>query len=273
MLTLPLRKENVMRKKSSPIIEILLLFLLCFCCPREASAQTTDSWSVPVRIQIGTSNFRLHLGVRPNATDGFNVGIDTLAPPPAFTPYAVFSISAFPNTLRADFRGPGSPITWNLRVINSADQPIQISWDVGQVPLSSTFILNDTLDMLTENSATFTGDRTVSLKYTAISTGLADPGVTGKMPQRFSLRSYPNPFITAATLEIEAPAPSSFVVRIFNLLGQEIRTLPHSRVAPGRVLLAWDGRDKMGRMVPAGVYICRVESEGQSVLSKLYHLR
>ena len=273
MMILPLLKESVMRTRSGLITTSLWLFLLCFCSPRAASAQTTDSWSVPVRVQIGTFDFALRLGVHPDATNGFNVGIDTLAPPPAFSPYAVFVIPVFPNTLRADFRAPDSAISWNLRIINSADQPIRISWESGQVPISSTLTLDDTLSMLAEDSVTVVGDRIVPIKYAAITTGVANPAVTGKMPRNFSLQSYPNPFVTAVTLEIDLPVPSPFVVRIFNLLGQEIRALHHARVTPGRVLLSWDGRDGMGQVVPSGVYFCRLESAGKSVLSKLYYLR
>jgi flagellar hook assembly protein FlgD len=48
-------------------------------------------------------------------------------------------------------------------------------------------------------------------------------------------------------------------VRIFDLKGREIKTL-YSGLCLGPSRAVWDGRDQDGARVPAGVYICHVQS-------------
>jgi hypothetical protein len=260
-----------MRQRNRLIPAVLWLSLLYGHGAKEANAQTTNSWSVPVRIQIGAFDLPLRFGVHPNATVGFNAGIDTLAPPPAFTPYAVFSIPVFPNSLQADFRAPASAITWNLVILNSAQQKIRVSWNTSQFPASAALALNDTLNMLVKNSAEFTGDRTLAIKYASTVPVTSTP--VSKAPETFSLRSYPNPFVTTTTIELSLPIFAPVAVRIFNVLGQEVRAFKHAPITPGRLAIEWDGKDAKGTPVPTGLYLCRLEAAGRVVLGKLYRVR
>ena len=56
-------------------------------------------------------------------------------------------------------------------------------------------------------------------------------------------------------------------LKIYNLLGQEVRTLVHARQSAGEYSVHWDGRDNLGKAVSSGVYIYRL-SAGNSVQSK-----
>ncbi len=256
-------------------IMVATLPLLCCLGQRYALAQTDNSWTVPIRIQIGNNAFDLYLGVRPNATAGFDASIDTIAPPPPFTPYTVFSIPVFPNTLQADFRDPNNSNSWNLRILNTNGATSNISWNAGQVPSSvpALFIvsLKDTVNMLTTATKTYVGDQSLKISFpTPVSVNSRPTGTT---LESFDLRSYPNPFATTMTFEVNLPASRPVVVRIFNLLGQEIRAFRLAPVAPGRLKILWDGQDARGIPAPNGVYFARLESRGVSVWRKLYRVR
>ncbi|RMD87901.1 MAG: hypothetical protein D6813_12920 [Calditrichaeota bacterium] len=70
--------------------------------------------------------------------------------------------------------------------------------------------------------------------------------------------NYPNPFNPNTTIKFYIPAgedeasPVSLVV--FNVLGEQVKTLYQGTRAPGQYEVRWDGLDEFGRVVPGGVY-------------------
>jgi uncharacterized lipoprotein YddW (UPF0748 family) len=80
------------------------------------------------------------------------------------------------------------------------------------------------------------------------------------LPDRFALApNYPNPFNAATRIEFTIPAhhsPVPISLKIFNVMGQEVRVLVDEPMGPGRYTAYWDGRDKSGRQVASGVYFC-----------------
>jgi aminopeptidase N len=84
----------------------------------------------------------------------------------------------------------------------------------------------------------------------------------------FSLRpNFPNPFGESTSIEVEfgqdAPSEASAGLRVYNLLGERVRSLGTVRRenAPLRTV-EWDGTDDSGRRLPSGIYIVRLEGEG-----------
>jgi flagellar hook assembly protein FlgD len=45
---------------------------------------------------------------------------------------------------------------------------------------------------------------------------------------------------------------------VYDIVGREIVRLIDSRVEPGYHQVTWNGRDKVGREVPTGIYIARI---------------
>ncbi len=78
------------------------------------------------------------------------------------------------------------------------------------------------------------------------------------------MQNFPNPFNQGTVIRLELPEPSSVTVRIYNILGQEIRTLEGGTRYVGIVDLRWDGTSKAGLYVASGVYIYRVEMRSLS---------
>jgi len=84
---------------------------------------------------------------------------------------------------------------------------------------------------------------------------------------RLSLgQNYPNPFNAATTIPYHLSAVGrpriAVTLRVYNLLGQEVRTLVNEVQKPGRSEVVWDGKDKRGKEVSSGVYFCRLEVMG-----------
>ncbi len=96
-------------------------------------------------------------------------------------------------------------------------------------------------------------------------------------PDAFALnQNYPNPFNTNTHIGFTIPSgngPLATSLRIFNILGQGVRTLADMTMAPGRYTLIWDGRDESGQTVASGVYFCRLSAGEHHQVRKMVLLR
>jgi len=91
------------------------------------------------------------------------------------------------------------------------------------------------------------------------------------LPREVKLeQNWPNPFNTKTIinyqLSIINSAPTT--LKIYNILGQEVRTLVDGKQPPGYYSVRWDGRDNQGKEVSSGVYFCRLEVEGLKAESR-----
>ena len=67
-------------------------------------------------------------------------------------------------------------------------------------------------------------------------------------------QNYPNPFNPETEIRFQFPEAGHSVVRIYNTLGQEIRTLADGQYEAGFQSISWDGKDNNGQLVASGIY-------------------
>jgi subtilisin-like proprotein convertase family protein len=93
-------------------------------------------------------------------------------------------------------------------------------------------------------------------------------------PESFALlNGYPNPFNSSTTIRYVVPRHAYASLTLYNMLGQEVRSLVAGPVAAGEHRVLWDGRDERGVDVATGVYLIRLESAGRLATGKLMLLR
>ena len=85
------------------------------------------------------------------------------------------------------------------------------------------------------------------------------------IPESFALcQNYPNPFnsMTLITYDIPASAVEGVhvVLKVYNILGQVMRTLVDEHKQPGRYQVSWDSNTASGSPVASGIYIYRIEA-------------
>jgi len=80
-------------------------------------------------------------------------------------------------------------------------------------------------------------------------------------------QNYPNPFNPVTAIDFNLPHSASVNLKIFNVLGQCVRTLINSRKSSGRHTVYWDAQDNAGIPVSTGVYFYRL-SVGDQVESR-----
>lgn len=93
-------------------------------------------------------------------------------------------------------------------------------------------------------------------------------------PKSFALyQNHPNPFNPETIIRYQFPQESEVSLTIYNLKGQEIRTLVDEKKQAGFYNIAWKGKDNAGRQVASGVYIYRIQIGDFTGVKKLTLLR
>ncbi len=70
-------------------------------------------------------------------------------------------------------------------------------------------------------------------------------------------QNYPNPFNPATTIEFQIPEAAQVHIRIYDILGREVRNFVHEHFPAGIHRIHWDGKNSAGMTVASGVYLYR----------------
>jgi serine protease len=79
-------------------------------------------------------------------------------------------------------------------------------------------------------------------------------------------QNYPNPFNPATTIEFSIPHNDQVKMNIYNLAGQQVRSLLNEKKSAGRYKITWDGKNNEGVQVASGVYIYQLKT-GENIAS------
>ncbi|NIR50884.1 T9SS type A sorting domain-containing protein [candidate division KSB1 bacterium] len=97
---------------------------------------------------------------------------------------------------------------------------------------------------------------------TQLTKGVLDNrGTLIEVPKEFSLaQNYPNPFNPSTVIRYALPQPGFVTLRVYNVQGQEIMALVEKEQLAGRCQVQWNGLDRRGAPVAAGLYFYRLEA-------------
>ena len=89
-------------------------------------------------------------------------------------------------------------------------------------------------------------------------------------PTEFSLnQNYPNPFNPSTIITYNLPANENVRLIVYNLLGEEIKTLVNGLQSAGSYSTMWDGTNERGEPVGSGIYFYRLGSGNQFEVRKM----
>ncbi len=90
----------------------------------------------------------------------------------------------------------------------------------------------------------------------------------GSLANNFSLnQNYPNPFNATTTIQFNLPVSAYVSLTIYNIRGQQIRTLLADNKTSGQYVQSWDGLTDNGGLAPSGIYFYKlqVKNNGRSL--------
>ncbi len=254
---------------------------------RLALAGDPASWSVRIDLHAAGSVEQVSmLGVSPLASAGRNA-FDVHRPRLIKgVPATVFSRpewdsvnSAFGTDIRPVFQKMES---WPLEVRTTLRSQVQLGFrGVESVPGQfQVYVIDEDgsryANLRQAAAYAFTPARDVSRFKVVVGTPDAVRAeLDAVLPKTFALdNNYPNPFNPSTTLPVAIPRTSLIRLVVYNILGEEIRTLYDGPIEAGRYLFTWDGRSGHGNPVATGIYIVRLTTgAGQSFVHKMALLK
>lgn len=87
------------------------------------------------------------------------------------------------------------------------------------------------------------------------------------------LSNYPNPFNPQTTIPLILSHDNHIDLKIYNSLGQIVRSLFSGQMKRGFYDFDWDARDDEGRHVASGIYLCRLRADNEVMVKRLLLVR
>jgi hypothetical protein len=91
-----------------------------------------------------------------------------------------------------------------------------------------------------------------------------------KVPTTFALsNAYPNPFNPTTNIQFNIAKSENIKLVVFNILGQQVKTLVNGEMKAGSYTATWNGKDEFGKSVASGIYFYRLESQSFNSTKKM----
>jgi hypothetical protein len=178
----------------------------------------------------------------------------------------------------------GSNGTWTIRssLVNNTNKTILIgyvSFGAGLPPANDSLVAVhfaltgggtdavhsvDTTTLPPSNTLTITDPSAVDVTpgwgKGAITIGSVSAGDDGITPLAYGLdQNYPNPFNAQTRINFGLARPGRVQLTVFNILGQEVKTLVDREMTADRHTIVWDGTSAQGAVVASGTYFYRLK--------------
>ncbi|MBD3374501.1 T9SS type A sorting domain-containing protein [candidate division KSB1 bacterium] len=107
-----------------------------------------------------------------------------------------------------------------------------------------------------------------------IPTGLDTDQKPGHLPEHYALyQNHPNPFNPSTTIRFEVPERSHVTLRIFDVLGKQVKVLVDREIEPGLHTVVWDGHAGDDSDVASGIYFYVMQAGAFVHTRKAIYLR
>ncbi len=98
--------------------------------------------------------------------------------------------------------------------------------------------------------------------------------VESTLPTQFALhQNYPNPFNPETRIVYDLPRDARVTLRVYNAIGQVVRTLVDARQKAGSHAVVWNGQTKFGEPVSGGIYFYELRTGNFRQIRKMVLMR
>ncbi len=216
-------------------------------------------------VSSGTSDHEFTIKNTIIDNNNYGINADYRESPDVTVKYSDFYANG--RALYGDLSTWSTPPSGSGHIGNLASDPKFVDDDKDDFRLQATSPLIDKGDpSMTEadSSRINMGRYGGTAEYTSVSSGgtsSSKPTVlkTEDTPLVFSLsQNAPNPFNPETIISYALPQSEQVKLVIYNVLGQEIRTLVNALQPAGRYRVVWNSKDDFGRSISSGVYFYQI---------------
>ncbi|MBK7378529.1 MAG: VCBS repeat-containing protein [Ignavibacteriales bacterium] len=209
-----------------------------------------DSYQVVGKVDL-LGVFSFYAGTM-QAVDIDNDGVDEVA------------ICIDDNFLVLKFNGSRDHHTYELYYIKKNEAYPEGEWTTYFGGVVNDLLDNDEFEILISMSHTievqppiYNLSRAVTKIYRHDSTTIVYVDVLSPITIKL-YQNYPNPFNPTTNVRFTIGSSISTSIKIYNILGKEIRTLLEKNLLTGEHSVQWDGKDDRGNLLPGGVYFIQM---------------
>ena len=87
------------------------------------------------------------------------------------------------------------------------------------------------------------------------------------------MQNYPNPFNPETTINFYLPEDNYIEVNIYNIKGEQVRTIYKGTLHSGYQSIIWDGTNNRGISLPSGIYIMSLNYNDMIINGKMVKLK
>jgi hypothetical protein len=170
-----------------------------------------------------------------------------------------------------------APAENDLLKTSGGETPLFSNWpEAGQVTIANAVINGEAVsgegDVVTltfkvlrefEDNARFEIAQGVVFDPNALSNPAVTLGALNveSTPTEFALnQNFPNPFNPETTIKYQLAESAPVQLRIYNIVGQVVRTLVADQQSAGRYQIRWNGTDDRGVAVSSGIYFYQISA-------------
>ncbi len=99
--------------------------------------------------------------------------------------------------------------------------------------------------------------RVLDFRFSIMEGGAASSG-SGNSEVVYNISNQPNPFNPQTNIKFSLAKDEFVSLEIYNILGQNVKTLVEGQLSAGEHLITWDGTDSYGHRVGSGIYFYRI---------------
>lgn len=105
--------------------------------------------------------------------------------------------------------------------------------------------------------------------YISVGT-LGNEEIREVLPSNYTLaQNYPNPFNPTTKINFTLPEASKVTIRIYDMLGREVKTLVDAQHSAGTHQVEWHGDDNSGQRAATGVYLYALSTNKMLITKKM----
>jgi hypothetical protein len=116
-------------------------------------------------------------------------------------------------------------------------------------------------------------DDSLEIYYLSSNDSFVDTSQEQKIFNFRLFQNYPNPFNSATSIQYTVASSQSHPIhttlKIYNILGREVRELVNTRQSPGNYTVSWDGKNNQGKEVASGIYFYQLKAGEYKQTKKL----